>query len=66
MKTAKLLFGHCWAIYCHIDKDKSSTYLIKNLKIDFHFMGNYLWINNELLRIAKSFLHVTLFNSTEL
>ncbi len=23
--TAKLLFGHCWAIYCHMGKEKSNT-----------------------------------------
>ncbi len=28
IKTAKLLFGHCWAIYCPMGKDKSNTYLI--------------------------------------
>ncbi len=39
-KTAKQLFGHCWAIYCCVGRDKSNTYLItKTLKIDFHFMG---------------------------
>ncbi len=33
--TAKLLFGHCWAIYCHKTKDKSNTYLIKKPKNRF-------------------------------
>ncbi len=32
IKTAKLLFCNCWAIYCHISKDKSNTYLIKKPK----------------------------------
>ncbi len=40
IKTTKLLFGHCWAIYYHIGKDKSNTNLVKKtLKNDFHFMG---------------------------
>ncbi len=39
IKTAKLLFGHCWAMHCHIGKDKSNTYLIKKTKNHFHFMG---------------------------
>ncbi len=39
IKTAKPLFGHCWAIYCHIGKDKSNTSHKKNLKINFLLMG---------------------------
>ncbi len=36
-KTSKLLFGHCWAIYCHIGEDKSNTYLIQKPKNQFLF-----------------------------
>ncbi len=32
IKTAKLLFGHFWAIYCHIGKDESNTSLLKKKK----------------------------------
>ncbi len=32
IKTAKLLFDHCWAIYCHIGKDKNNTHLTKKPK----------------------------------
>ncbi len=39
IKIAKLLFGLRWAIYCHMGKDKSNTYLIKKPKNRFSFMG---------------------------
>ncbi len=41
IKTAKLLFGHCWAVYCHIGWDKSNTYLIKKPKNYFLFNGDF-------------------------
>ncbi len=41
IKTAKLLFGHCWATYCHIGKNKSNTYLMKKPKNRFSFHGDF-------------------------
>ncbi len=41
IKTAKLLFDHCWATYCHINKDKSNVYLIKKPKNGFSFHGDF-------------------------
>ncbi len=40
IKTAKLLFGHCSAIYCQIGEDKSNAYLIKKPKNRFSFHGD--------------------------
>ncbi len=41
IKTPKLLFGHCWAVYCHIAMDKSNTYLIKKPNNHFSFHGDF-------------------------
>ncbi len=45
-----MLFGLCWTTCCHIDRDKSNTYLTTETKTDFHFMGT--------LRCKISSLHV--------